>query len=386
MWTRRRPRPPVGRGRRVLTAAVTALAVCAVITVTACADEVGPAPAVGTPAAIGSAPAQSPSGADCRGYLVPVTRTADDTARHSVYAELCLRGELAADTPVQVLLHGGTYDHSYWDWSYQPQTYSYVEHATKAGFATLNIDRLGYGQSDRPDPHSVDFQVGGYVVHQLVQRLRGGGFGHRFHTVVLNGHSMGGIVAERAAALGDVDAVIVSGIAPSPGGGPDEADDNGPPSGGDPTYPFYPAEEDPKFAGEDWPTGYLTTRPGTREQIFLFEGTYDRAVVPVEESLKDTLTFAELQSVRPGPDTPEGSGTAASPIPADVPVAHVLGRYDVIACSSGDCLTDPAAEGADQIVAISGHSINISRGAPQFYEWTIEWLAGQGIDGRQPGE
>ncbi|WP_437934174.1 alpha/beta hydrolase [Sorangium sp. So ce341] len=345
----------------------------------------------GMPGTVAADPAgsASPSGATCRGYYFPVTQQEDSGAVHRVFGQLCAREQLTSDTPIQVLLHGGTYDHAYWDWPYQPETYSYVDHATRRGFATLNVDRLGYGKSDRPDPRALGFPAAGHVTRQLVQYLRRGALGLRFESVVLNGHSMGGIAAEHAAAEGaaaegaGVDAVIISGIAPdrpetdpAPEGPPDPGADEDP--GADPFYPFYPAEEDPKFAGESWSAGYLTTRPNTRAAIFLHEGTYDPAIAALEESLKDTLTVAELSAVRSGP------GSSASVPDVEAPVTYVLGRHDAIACGAagGDCAAASAAQDAGYIVPDSGHSINVSDGAPLFYEWTFAWLAERGISRR----
>ncbi|MEU3763719.1 alpha/beta hydrolase [Amycolatopsis keratiniphila] len=261
----------------------------------------------------------------------------------TIAGELCSRGRLTARTPVQILLHGGTYDRSYWDWPYQPRQYSYVDSATRAGYATLNLDRLGYGRSSRPDPETLDFDTGGEAVHQVVRQLR-----PRFRTIVLNGHSMGGLVAERAAERGGVDAVIISGI-PRDRPGARAAT----------TSPFHPAELDPKFAGKPWARGYFTTRPGTRAQTFHHPGTYDPAIIPVEEALKDTLASAELRSVGPA---------AAKRSAPTVPTAYVLGEHDTLVCGSGDC-------GADEVVRGSGHSINTSLAARSFYRWTFAWLA-----------
>ncbi|MFD6067798.1 alpha/beta hydrolase [Amycolatopsis lurida] len=263
--------------------------------------------------------------------------------RQTIAGELCVRGKLTPRTPVQILLHGGTYDRAYWDWPYQPRRYSYVDSATRAGYATLNLDRLGYGRSSRPDPETLDFEAGGEAVHQVVRQLR-----PRFRTIVLNGHSMGGLVAERAAGRGGVDALIVSGIPRDRPGARAEA-----------ASPFHPAELDPKFAGKPWARGYFTTRPGTRAQTFHHPGTYDPAIIPVEEALKDTLASAELRSVGPG---------AAKRSAPTVPTAYVLGEHDTLVCGNGDC-------GADEIVRDSGHSINTSLAAPVFYRWTFTWLA-----------
>lgn len=47
-----------------------------------------------------------------------------------------------ADT-LLVLLPGSTYDPSYWDFKFQPETYSFVRYANARGFAALNIARIG---------------------------------------------------------------------------------------------------------------------------------------------------------------------------------------------------------------------------------------------------
>ncbi|MFD5088986.1 alpha/beta hydrolase [Amycolatopsis thailandensis] len=263
--------------------------------------------------------------------------------RQIIAGELCVRGGLGARTPLQVLLHGGTYDRTYWDWPVQSRRYSYVDSATRAGYATLNLDRLGYGRSSRPDPEKLDFAAGGDAVHQVVRQLR-----PRFRTIVLNGHSMGGLVAERAAERGGVDAVIVSGIPRDRPGGQAKT-----------ASPFHPAELDPKFAGKPWARGYLTTRPGVRARTFHHPGTYDPAIIPFEEALKDTVASAELRSVGPG---------AAKRSAPKVPTAYVLGEHDTLVCGGGDC-------GADEIVRGSGHSINTSLAAQSFYRWTFAWLA-----------
>src|SRR5438876_9141482 len=47
---------------------------------------------------------------------------------------------------VIVTYHGSTYGQYYWNFSYQPGTYSFVDAMTKAGYAILNMDRIGDGQ------------------------------------------------------------------------------------------------------------------------------------------------------------------------------------------------------------------------------------------------
>jgi pimeloyl-ACP methyl ester carboxylesterase len=354
---------------RVLAVALAAVAALAAAVSMAFAD--------------GSRPQRAATAITCKAYRLPVEHRG--TEQH-VFAELCHRGMVRARTPVQVLLHGGGYDHRYWDWPYRPEKYSYVEYATKRGFATLNLDRLGYGASDHPDGASLDFAAGGRVVHQVVEKLRDGALGPRFETVVLNGHSMGGIVAERAAAYGGVDAVIVSGIPLNADGEPEEGDpddgdepgDEDSDDGDEGLYPFTPAVKDPRFAGLPWAKGYFTTLPGSRTQVFHYPGTYESAIARGEESAKDTLSSGELCSLRPCADAAADDQDRRSRV--DVPVLHVLGRHDMLFCrTTKDCATDPGAGEVKHLIPNAGHSINLSKGAPQFYRLTLSWLAGHGI-------
>lgn len=321
-------------------------------------------------------PADSASGADCTALRFPVRQFAGADAVQHVYGELCSSGPVDASTPVQVLIHGGTYDHHYWDWPYRPERYSYVRAATAEGFATLNIDRLGYGRSDHPNPATLDFQVAGYVTHQLVQYLRSGAVGPAFETVVLNGHSMGGLTAQHAASTyQDVDAVIVTGVGHDfAATGIAQVADK-----------FYPAALDPKFGLLGLPLGYLTTVPGNRLETFVEPGQVDPAIAEYEERLKDTLSPTELTGIT------LDSYNHAITREITAPVLYALGQYDLIWCpTTRDCNTDPQpakegsfyAEGTDYtsyVVQGGGHSVNMNTVAPDFYRQTFRWLAERGI-------
>jgi hypothetical protein len=67
-------------------------------------------------------------------------------ARYKVVGWLCGRPPLSGRT-VQVLISGTTQTHVYWDFPLRPQQHSYVHALTNAGYATLNLDRLGSDQS-----------------------------------------------------------------------------------------------------------------------------------------------------------------------------------------------------------------------------------------------
>lgn len=94
-----------------------------------------------------------------------------------------------------------------------------MRYATAAGYAVLNLDRIGIGRSDHPPAAAITIESNAYVVHQIVQALRGGSlvvpsFGRvRTERVALVGHSLGSLISmQEAATYDDVDGVVLTGI------------------------------------------------------------------------------------------------------------------------------------------------------------------------------
>lgn len=140
---------------------------------------------------------------------------------YGIYTRLCFPADPAAAenvTTLQVLTHGGTLDHTYWDIA---PGYSYVDAAADAGYATLAYDRLGSGLSDHPDPvQVVQLPLQIEILHVLVQRLRNteiGGFA--FKNVVGVGHSLGSALTQGVTVKHpkDFDALIMQGTSINPG-------------------------------------------------------------------------------------------------------------------------------------------------------------------------
>jgi pimeloyl-ACP methyl ester carboxylesterase len=137
------------------------------------------------------------------------------TDTYGIYSKLCLPADPASAKKVknlQVLTHGGTLDHTYWDIA---PGYSYVDTAAAAGYATLSYDRLGSGLSDHPDPvQIVQLPIQIEIAHLLVQKLRRGEIGGRtFEKVAGVGHSLGSAITQSVAAKypKDFDALILQG-------------------------------------------------------------------------------------------------------------------------------------------------------------------------------
>ncbi len=86
---------------------------------------------------------------------------------YRIAGELCVPRGRRSKT-LQILIHGASYNRHYWDFPHRPRRYSYVRHANDSGYATLAIDRLGSGDSDRPVPELVTVHASAYTIHQVV--------------------------------------------------------------------------------------------------------------------------------------------------------------------------------------------------------------------------
>lgn len=304
----------------------------------------------------------------CRDQRVPVALAQGEPARFNVATTLCVPKAVRRPT-VHLLLAGGSYGRVYWDFPYRPETYSYVKALTRAGFATLNVDRIGIGRSSYPPAEDVTIESNAYVAHQLVSALRRGRIGGvRFPYVVSVGHSLGvGIAWVEAARYADVDGVIVTDGMHTPASGLWLA-----------IASFYAAQLDPRFDSRDLPPGYLTTLPGRRGAVFYYEPGADPKVIARDEATKETATAAELATLALSADSSVSRGIK-------VPVLSVVGEYDRNFCDI-PC-SDPSSPAPAQepqyyapeacleifVVPRAGHNINLHRSAPVWYRKAIEW-------------
>lgn len=336
------------------------------------------APADGAPAS----PAAAVSTPACRDGHLPVSLGAGQPAAHQVFVRLCLPAAGPPPTTVQVLVHGFSYDHTYWDFpdpTGGTDRYSYVAAATDAGHATLSLDRLGVGRSSHPLSLLVTTDAQAWVVHQVVQALRSGTIpgsadSPSFSRVVSVGHSLGtGIASLEASRYDDVDALVLTGGAHQVSL---------------PTFvttiglSLQPAGLDPRFPHLLLDPGYLTTRAGTRGN-FHASGGVDPAVVALDEATKETGTAAELASV---------ATSALSPLDIRVPVLVVAGAADALVCTTpastaSDCSSD-AALAADEapylgpqvpcvdgyVLTGAGHDVNLALTARAWFAAAQSWL------------
>ncbi|HEX3641310.1 MAG TPA: alpha/beta hydrolase, partial [Ktedonobacteraceae bacterium] len=292
--------------------------------------------------------------------------------QYTIYGELCNPAGGPSQT-VQLLVAGATYGHVYWDFPYQPQTYSYVRALNAVGYSTFNIDRIGVGNSSHPLSALVTLDADAYSVHKVVQGLRTGTIGGQtFAHVLLVGHSLGSLTSWiEAGTYKDVDGVIITGlthhfntvqlttvVVPS----------------------FYPAQLDPRFAGKGLDTGYLTTRQGTRGNDFYYVPEADPQAIATDEATKETVTSGELASFAP----PFINGISER---ITVPVFVVMGQQDNLFCAplATNCSSNATLQQAEApfyapqaqlqvaIIPNAGHDINLHLAAPTWFAASTTW-------------
>jgi pimeloyl-ACP methyl ester carboxylesterase len=305
----------------------------------------------------------------CDSHTIPVTLSEENSDIYNVVGELCSRGELNGKT-LQLLISGAGYGPVYWDFPYQPETYSYVASATKQGYATFNLSRIGIGQSDHPDGSLLDVDVHAYVAHQVVRFLRQE-MEISFGPLVAVGHSMGSVISIALATRfpDDLNGVVLTGF----------THNSNPDASSEVATNAYSAALDPRFDESSWADTYMTTMPGGRAGIFYFEENTDPEAIETDEATKETLTISEVLSM--------GNYYGYQSLTIQVPVLILLGDDDIMGCGEEfDChdhemviaheqsFFSPPACVETNVIEQTGHNINLHLNAPDSYAIIHAWM------------
>ncbi|WIX79813.1 alpha/beta fold hydrolase [Amycolatopsis carbonis] len=312
----------------------------------------------------------TPGITECRNVVVPVTVGG---ATGPIAGTLCTPPGAKA---VQLLVSGWTYNRGYFDFGYQPETYSYAQAANRDGYATLAIDRLGSGASLHPLSLFDTFEADVRTVHEVVSALRGGSLGTAFSSVATVGHSVGAaVVATEAGKYHDVGALVTTGFSHAynyangyvSAVGRDE-----------------PAVGDPRFAGLALDPLYVTSDPGTagRSGSLYYAPNADPAVVAYDdEHLRDTDNLVEGATFS---TYPVNDSTRT----LDVPVLDVAGDHDPLFCglTGGPCSSSatlaefekrfyaPGAPVEAYVVLHTGHDLTLEKTSPESTARILEFV------------
>lgn len=310
--------------------------------------------AVSFPAqALARQPAQS-----CTDTSIPVSIAPGQPASERIWGRLCTPSGHRVHS-VQLLLHGLSYSHYYWDpTGLDPYRYSYVHDARLAGLATFDIDRIGVGRSSHPVSAAVTLESNAYTVHQVVTALHRQVAGQRFASVTLVGHSYGSEIAElEASDFADVNGLILTGF----------AHHQSVTASLRTSMLAEPASADPRLAAEVPPgdPGYLTLQDAFRPELMYNLADADPSVVAADIAHKETLTAAEVATLQDGL-LPTVTARLR------IPVLIIDGTKDQLICASDatDCSSSASLAAAEQpfypmsristyVVPGSGHAIDL---------------------------
>lgn len=269
---------------------------------------------------------------------------------------------------LQVLLHGGTYDHEYWD---APKidgvSYSYARYMADRCYSVLALDMLGTGESDKPAGDFVDLEQSSSAVEQVLAQLddAGGPCLDTFARIVLVGHSIGTITSVYTLGTygGVADALVATGWAYTP----------------------HVIPIDPAAFEEPLSHPYVYLPPEFRAQLFYHPPTSDPDVVAYDNAnmahgvpralMLDVLDMMTALAIGdPGPIT---AGSRVDLV--DVPVLAQFGEFDPLA-PSASVGQEVAFYGASPAVTIQslpdiGHDFNLHLTRLAGWKQIDAWIA-----------
>lgn len=276
---------------------------------------------------------------------------------------------------VQLLHHGATYNKLYWSEAGFPNSerYDWTRYATSRGYATLAIDRLGSGNSSRPDPLiETQANLEAEILHQVVLQLRQGQIGGRkYSSVACVGHSLGSMFLMRATQLHptDCNAVILTGW------GANIAEHL--PKDLSPLLAPAAALLD-RFA--DLNPLYLTyiLQEGASRLFYGPKGSFDPQLQKYDFDHRDTVEVGEILTLFAGTTKTNYAG----------PVYVIVGEFDQILCPPNGCTTGAATAPGNtaqlfpnspnfsyDIVPGTGHCLNLQYSANVTFSLVHQFLS-----------
>lgn len=185
---------------------------------------------------------------------IKVALAPGEPATHTIAGTLCKPRGYDHNRSIDILVHGATYNRSYWDFEYNSPQYSYAKKAVEDGRTVFFYDRLGNGKSSMLPSASVTMQADAYALHQIIQQFRK----DHYKQVNVVGHSFGSMIAQlEASQYNDIDRLVVTGSLQSTG----PVLVNG-------LIKSHQANQDAQFEGAGYDNGWLTSIPGTKGAFY----------------------------------------------------------------------------------------------------------------------
>jgi pimeloyl-ACP methyl ester carboxylesterase len=294
----------------------------------------------------------------------PVTLA--DGSQQTIVGFLSYHGSYR-DRPLQVVVHGATYNHSYWDFpDVNGNSYSYARYmaAPDRKYAVLAVDQLASGYSSHPaNGLGVTLLETAAALKQVIDAMKSGNnpLGYAFSRVALIGHSAGSITATFVQAMWHpADALVITasrhttGLPLSPG-----------------ILAIQPYV--PVLAG----LSYFQLPGAMREQLFYYPPGADPAVIAVDNATADSWTGGQVTStffafLHPlaAPEIDQASRVSG-------PVLIQLGENDALFPAGDDAaetaLWTSTAPTVQSIKGI-GHDFNLHVNREESWSGIASWL------------
>ncbi|KAH7102876.1 Alpha/Beta hydrolase protein [Auriculariales sp. MPI-PUGE-AT-0066] len=342
--------------------------------------------------AVPAVPVEHYSSSKCTEFYAPVTATATNVANitldspgsgslqvgpaaFNIFFHFCTPSEpTERSKTVQILAHGATYTHEYWNLQYKPEMYSYERAALAQGYSILSYDALGIGRSAHPDPlNVVQLPLLTQLVVGIVQAVRSGTLAPPhialpdFDKIVYMGHSLGSMTLNTALAESPdlpVDAAVFTGFTHS---GEGEAVSN-----------LTLAHGDLQIASQAFPDRFGSLSDGytviqDRTLFYAPPGSYEDGAFEYDVETQDTVSVGLAFTLRSGfVPTPAYSGH----------VLVVIGDQDVTSCNQPGCANvfqeaafySAAASFEAQVIPNTGHVLNLHKSSVATYTVILDWL------------
>ncbi|TVY80515.1 hypothetical protein LSUE1_G003311 [Lachnellula suecica] len=303
--------------------------------------------------------------------LMAGTQTVGGT--YDIGATLCTPANNLAPDTVEILTHGVGFDRNYWDFA---PGYSYVDVAAQYNHATFFYDRLGVGESSKPDAlNVVQSPLEVEILQSLINKVSDGAISNILPFEIVGvGHSFGSILTQAVTAKYplSLNTAILTGFSTNGAG-----------------VPVFITGLNLAIASQNAPSrfnglsnGYLVSSSAISNQIAFFTApNFDFAVLDFAEATKGSVTIGELFTI---------TTTIAPATDFTGSVAVVLGEEDLPFCT-GNCLSPPNQ--AQSVVAalyprvkasgtylapLTGHGINLHYSAGDTYHYIQEFIAAHG--------
>lgn len=307
---------------------------------------------------------------------LPVALSPDAPLEYEIAATLTVPPEPQRKPIVQLLVPDLTYARYYFAYPYKPERYSYVKRATEAGYSTLNIDRIGTGQSSHPPPEHLTLETSAAILQQLIQTLQTGEIGTiESSAVMLVGHGYGALTAvKQQAEYSAADYLVLTGYTQQYAHSATLSTRL--------LRAAMPARETtlPRFKALS--EEYQTPAPNERITNY-YEANAESAVIAIDDRHRTTVTKAELETATEVYDASQD---------VTVPVLEIVGDHDPIFCGIQPCTAPlgarttepilwPKADFTMKVLPAVGHAVFLHRTAPTAFSTINTWMRNQLDDG-----